>query len=215
MNRLAMGTLFLAAAAVGCTSARAPRYYSISIPHSAPQTAEPQYPVTLVVGRLYAPHLLRDDRVVYDMSDVELGVDEYHRWAEPPTGMIERLLTERLRASGRYQSVQRMSSSSRGDFVLRGYLGALNEVDDPGGIKSRFTLQLELLDVKAGRVVWNDSFTHDEPVAQKKVRSVVESLQASVRMGLDQLTSSLDRYFSTHPAHSAERAADETRGNAR
>ena len=201
MKRLAIWTLFLACAASGCTSARAPRYYAISLPHLEPQTSEAQFPVTLVVGRLYAPHLLRDDRVVYDLSDVELGVDEYHRWAEPPTGMIERLLVERLRTSGRYRAVQRISSSTRGDFILRGYLGALNEVDDPAGLKARFALQLELFDVKQGSVVWTDSFTHDEPVPQKTVHSVVESLQTGVRMGLDQLSANLAQYFATHPAH--------------
>jgi ABC-type uncharacterized transport system auxiliary subunit len=173
----------------------------ISIPHVEPQAPEAQFPVSLVVGRLYAPHLLRDDRVVYDMSDVALGVDEYHRWAEPPTGMIERLLVERLRNSGQYRSVQHLSSSTRGDFIVRGHLGSLNEVDDPAGLKARFSLQLELFDVKQGSVVWSDSFTHDEPVAQKTVDSVVEALQTSVRMGLDQLTANLARYFSTHPAH--------------
>ena len=201
MRRLVIGTLFLAAAAAGCTSARAPRYYTISIPPSQLQTSEPQFPVSLTVGRLYAPHLLRDDRVVYDMSDVELGVDEYHRWAEPPTGMIERLLAEHLRSSGQYLAVQRLTSNTRGDFILRGYLGALNEVDDPAGLKARFTLQLELFDVKQGRVVWSDSFTRDEPVAEKTVKSVVEALQTSVRMGLDQLSASLAQYLSTHLAH--------------
>ena len=201
MKRLAIWTLSLACLASGCTSARAPRYYTISIPPSQLQTSEPQFPVSLTVGRLYAPHLLRDDRVVYDMSDVELGVDEYHRWAEPPTGMIERLLAEHLRSSGQYLAVQRLTSNTRGDFILRGYLGALNEVDDPAGLKARFTLQLELFDVKQGRVVWSDSFTRDEPVAEKTVKSVVEALQTSVRMGLDQLSASLAQYLSTHLAH--------------
>jgi len=201
MKRLAIWTLSLACLASGCTRARAPRYYMITVPSVAPQTSEPQFPVSLVVGRLYAPHLLRDDRVVYDLSDVELGLDEYHRWAEPPTGMIERLLVEHLRSSGRYRAVQRISSGTHGDFILRGYLGALNEVDDPTGLKARFALQLELFDVKQGTVVWSDSFTHDEPVAQKTVRAVVEALQTSVRMGLDQLTANLAQYFTTHQAH--------------
>jgi ABC-type uncharacterized transport system auxiliary subunit len=198
---LAICTLALGFTVSGCTSARAPRYYQISLPHVAPPASEAQFPVSLVVGRLSAPHVLRDDRVVYDMSDVELGLDEYHRWAEPPTGMIERLLVERLRNSGRYLAVQRLTSSTRGDFILRGYLGALNEVDDPAGLKARFTLQLELFDVKQGRVVWTDSFTHDEPVAKKTVSSVVEALQTSVRMGLDQLSANLAQFFSTHSAH--------------
>ena len=201
MRRLAICTLALGCAVSGCTSARAPRYYMISIPHTAPPASAAQFPISLVVGRLYAPHLLRDDRVVYDMGDVELGVDEYHRWAEPPTGMIERLLAEHLRSSGQYLAVQRLTSNTRGDFILRGYLGALNEVDDPAGLKARFTLQLELFDVKQGRVVWSDSFTRDEPVAEKTVKSVVEALQTSVRMGLDQLSASLAQYLSTHLAH--------------
>jgi ABC-type uncharacterized transport system auxiliary subunit len=201
MRRLATGTMFLAIALAGCVSARSPRYYTISVPSAVPQTSDPQFPVTLVMGRLYAPHLLRDDRVVYSMSDVELGVDEYHRWAEPPTGMIERLLVQRLRTSGKFRTVQHLSSSTRGDFILRGYLGALNEVDDPGGIRARFTLQLELFDVKEARVVWSDSYTHDEPVSQKTVSAVVESLQKGVNMGIDQLTTNLDQYFRTRAAH--------------
>lgn len=200
MKRLAKLTLLLAIAAAGCVSARSPRYYTISLPRLTPQAATPEYPVTLVVGRLYAPHLLRDDRVVYSLTDVEMGVDEYHRWAEPPTGMIERILVERLRTSGKFRAVQHLSSTTKGDFILRGYLGALNEVDDPAGVKARFTLQLELFDVKAGRVVWSDSYTHDEPVAQKTVNSVVESLKTGVNLGMEQLTASLDHYFATRPA---------------
>jgi ABC-type uncharacterized transport system auxiliary subunit len=201
VRRWAIGVALLLCAvlAAGCVSARSPRYYTISVPRAVPQPAEAQFPVTLVVGRLYSPHLLRDDRVVYGMSDVELGVDEYHRWAEPPTGMIERLLTERLRTSGRYRAVQHLSSTAHGDYLLRGYLGNLNEVDDPAGLKARFALQLELVESKGGMVVWSDSFTHDEPVPQKTVTSVVESLEKGVNLGIDQLTSDLAQYFSSHP----------------
>jgi ABC-type uncharacterized transport system auxiliary subunit len=193
--------LTLAASAVfasGCVKARSLRYYTLSIPPVAEKERQP-IPVTLVVGRLNAPHLLRDDRVVYGMSEVELGIDEYHRWAEPPTQLIERLLVERLRRSGQYRSVQRVSSTARGDYVLRGHLSALNEVDDPAGIKARFALQLELLNTKTGTVVWNDAYSQDEPVARKTVNSVVESLQKNVRTGIEQLASNLAEYFAAHP----------------
>ena len=199
MKRLAIATLILACAAAGCIKARAPRYYTITVPPMSPPANAQPLPVNLVVGRLVAPHLLRDDRVVYAMSDVELSVDEYHRWAEPPSGLIERLLTEKLRGTGQFRSVQHLSSATRGDYILRGQLEALNEVDDPNGLKSRFTLQLDLLDVKAGMVVWTGRFTRDEPVAQKTVTAVVESLQKSVNAGLDQLTGEITQYFAAHP----------------
>jgi ABC-type uncharacterized transport system auxiliary subunit len=194
-----VSALLVACLLTGCVKARTLHYYTLSIPPAATSANAPPLPVTVMVGRLNAPHLLRDDRVVYAMSDVELGVDEYHRWSEPPTGMIERLLLERLRGTGQYKAVQHLSSTTRGDYILRGYLGALNEVDDPAGIKARFTLQLELFDVKAGNVVWTDRYSSDEPVPQKTVRAVVETLQKAVNAGLDQLTGSLAQYFAAHP----------------
>lgn len=199
MRRLATWTMILACAAAGCVKARTLRYYTLSIPPISAQANAQPLPITIVVGRLNAPHLLRDDRVVYSMSDVELGVDEYHRWSEPPTGMVERLLVERLRASGQYRTVQHLSSTTHGEYILRGYLGALNEVDDPNGLKARFTLQLELLDTKAGSIVWHDRYSSDDAVPQKTVTSVVQTLQKSVNTGLDQLTSSLTQYFVAHP----------------
>ena len=199
MKRLATWTVILACVAAGCVKTRPLRYYTLSIPPAAAQPPAQPLPVTIVVGRLNAPHLLRDDRVVYAMSDVELGVDEYHRWSEPPSGMIERLLVERLRASGQYKAVQHLSSTTRGDYILRGYLGALNEVDDQAGIKARFTLQLELFDVEAGNVVWTDRYNSDQPVPEKSVKAVVETLQKSVNTGLEQLTGSLAQYFAAHP----------------
>jgi len=199
MKRLVMWTMILACVAAGCVKARTLRYYTLSIPPATTQTEVQPIPVTIVVGRLSAPHLLRDDRVVYAMSDVEIGVDEYHRWSEPPTGLIERLLVEKLRGARQYKAVQHLSSTTRGDYILRGYLGALNEVDDAAGIKARFTLQLELFDVKAGSVVWNDRYTSDEPVPQKTVTAVVQTLQKSVNAGLDQLSGEIAQYFSAHP----------------
>jgi ABC-type uncharacterized transport system auxiliary subunit len=201
MKRVVSWTIFLACLAAGCTTARAPRYYRLSLAPATPQSSAVPVPVSILVGRLSAPRILRDDRVVYGMSDVELGVDEYHRWTEPPTEMIEDLLVQQLRHSGQYKSVQRISSTARGDYLLRGHLSSLNEVDDPAGIKARFNVQLELFDQKSGGVVWTGSYSHDEPVEKKSVTAVVESLQKNVNAGIEQLTAGLAQYFSSHSAN--------------
>jgi ABC-type uncharacterized transport system auxiliary subunit len=200
MKRLASLAFFFACIAAGCTTARAPRYYRLNLAPVAAQSGASPVPVSILVGRLSAPRILRDDRVVYGLSDVELGVDEYHRWTEAPTEMIEQLLVERLRRSGQYKSVQRISSTARGDYLLRGHLGSLNEIDDPAGIKARFNIQLELFEQKSGSVVWTDSYSHDDPVEKKTVTAVVQSLQKNVNAGMEQLTASLAQYFTSHPA---------------
>jgi ABC-type uncharacterized transport system auxiliary subunit len=201
MRRLASWTIFLACLAAGCVSAKSPRYYRLNPAPVATQSNTAPFQVSILVGRLTAPRILRDDRVVYGMSDVEMGVDEYHRWTEPPTEMIEDLLVQRLRRSGQYKSVQRISSTARGDYLLRGHLTSLNEVDQPAGIKARFNIQLELFEQKSGSVVWTGSYSHDEPVEKKSVTAVVESLEKSVNEGLEQLTANLAQYFGTHPSH--------------
>jgi len=200
MKRLAFCLIFFVVIAAGCTTARAPRYYFLTAAPVSPQANASRLPVTILVGRLSAPRILRDDRVVYGMTDVEMGVDEYHRWTEPPTEMIEQLLVEHLRRSGQYKSVQRISSTARGDYLLRGHLTSLNESNDAAGIKARFNVQLELFDQKAGTVVWTESYSHDEPVEKKSVSAVVEALQKNVNTGIAQLTGSLAQYFASLPA---------------
>jgi len=200
MKRLATFAIITICAAAGCTTARSPRYYFLSAPPASAAPNTPSFAVTILVGRLSAPRILRDDRVVYGMTDVEMGVDEYHRWTEPPTEMMEQLLVQHLRRSGQYKSVQRISSTARGDYLLRGHLTSFNERDDTAGIKARFAIELELFDQKAGSVVWTHSYTHDEPVEKKTVSAVVEALQKNVNVGLEQLTGSLSQYFESHPA---------------
>ena len=101
---------------------------------------------------------------------------------------------------GQYRTVERISSSARGDYVLRGRLSAFNEVDTPQ-VAARFSIELELFERKSGTVVWTQPYSHDEPVSTKNVPAVVEALQTNVRTGLQQLTSSLSQYFASQAAH--------------
>jgi ABC-type uncharacterized transport system auxiliary subunit len=183
-----------------CGASRGVNYYVLDsdapVTSGTPATAA-QFPVTLVVGRIATNHLYRDDRLVYGSGPVELGTYEYQRWAEPPAEMIEDILVASLRATGQYRSVSRMASSLRADYIVRGRLIGLYEVDKPK-MAARFAVQLELFDPKSAMTVWTDSYSHDEPVDGKKITDVVEALDRNVRTGMQQLTASLGQYFALH-----------------
>ena len=49
-------------------------------------------PVTLLVGPLKASHLYREDRLVFATDSEEMGTYQVHRWAQPPTEMVQDLL---------------------------------------------------------------------------------------------------------------------------
>jgi ABC-type uncharacterized transport system auxiliary subunit len=204
-HRISQGAGLIAAAAfltavAGCGAGRPVRYYTLERPSATEQAAANPYPVSLLVGRLRSTRLLEDDRIVYGMNQVEMGVYSDHRWSEPPAEMIETMLLERLRAGGQYKSVQRLAGSAHGDYVLRGRLLSLKELDLPSGVVGRFAIELDLFEPKTGTVVWTQSYDHDEPVEKKTVNSVVEALQKNVEAGLGQLTAGLGQYFASHSA---------------
>ncbi|MDE3110195.1 MAG: membrane integrity-associated transporter subunit PqiC, partial [Acidobacteriota bacterium] len=181
-----------------CGATRPVSYYTLDAkPTLAPaevRRPDSPLPVSIVVGRISASPLYLDSPIVYQISDVKLGTYSYDRWAVVPTEMLETMLTQALSATGRFRSVTRLGNATRGDYLLRGHLYALDEVDSPS-LTARFSLEVELIDQKRRTVVWTQTYDHSESVSRKTVSAVVEALRQNVAVGIGQLTGSLDTYF--------------------
>jgi ABC-type uncharacterized transport system auxiliary subunit len=190
--------LMLAVLAAGCGGSRPVKYYVLDIAPAPATSPSAQVPITLLVSHISASSLYREDRLVYGTGTVQLGTYEYERWAEPPAQLMQDMVIRSLRASGNYRAVSRIASNLRGDYIVRGQLFALDEVQSPG-LSARFSFQMELYDPKAGATVWSSSYTHDEPVNGKKVSDVVEALDRNVKAGMTQLTGELNQYLASHP----------------
>ncbi len=198
LRKIAIALLAAAAAGLaGCGAARPSKYYQLDVP-TAPSAVTNAYPVALLVGRITAPHLFRDDRLVYRTGPGQLGTYEYHRWAEPPTDMLEAMLVRMLRDSGRYGTVQLLRSNARGDYIVR---GRLHEMDELSGtpLTARVAFEVELYEIKSGTTVWSRAYSHDEPVAGKDVPAVVAALNRNVQRGMSEIVAGLDAYFAAHP----------------
>src|SRR5262249_39612975 len=128
----------------------------------------------------------------------EMGTYEYHRWAEPPTEMIESALLRRLRASGRFREVHGLRSNAHADYLLRGRLFDFKELTGPP-LVARVAIGLEMRDMKTGSMVWDHFYSHDEPVSGKKIEAVVAALNRNVQRGITEFQASLEQYFSSHP----------------
>lgn len=194
-------SLFLALVTSLMTACGAPRpvkYYVIDLPPAPAATSTAPLPITLLVGRVSASHIYHDDRLVYGSGPVQLGTYEYDRWAEAPADMIQDLLISTLRGTGQYAAVARVASSVRGDYVLRGHLTEMYGVDQPS-LVARFSLQLELYDPQGRATVWNQTYTHDEPVQGKTVPAIVEAMDRNINAGMQKLSAGLTQYFAAHP----------------
>ena len=198
--------ILLGMALAGCGAPRPVKYFVLDINPAPAVSNNAQFPVSLLIGRLMSSQLYRDDRIVYGSGDVQLGTYDYSRWTEPPASLIQTALVASIRATGQYQSVSRVTSSVRGDYVLRGNLIAMYGVDQPQ-LAARFTLQLELYDPVNRAVVWSQSYNHDQPVQGNDVRDIVLAMDANVKACMQQTTASLAQYFTAHPKAVAAAAA--------
>lgn len=182
--------LVLALAAFSCGKTPRTNFYTLQL---GPPAARASAPTATQVGveRPRASHLLRQDRIVYFSGDNELNFYQYHRWAEPPDFQVQSLLIRQLRGAGLFDNVVPYRAQKGLDYVLRGRLLAMEEVDAPGGISARFGLELELVRQGDAQVVWSDRAARECPVAAKNVPAVVEALSNCAGQGLSQLTGSL------------------------
>ena len=187
---LGMGCLVLLA----CVGGRPIHYYTINRPAATAGAARPDG-VVLLVGRIATPEALEDGRIRYRSGSNEVGAYEYHRWTERPGLMVQDLLVQALRASGRYRQVQEASSAAGGDYLIRGRLYEFSEIDEPD-IRSRVSLRLELLDKKTNIVVWYRHYNREGPVNGKTVKELVVSLDRNLQQVIADAVSGIENFLS-------------------
>ena len=201
MRRIAVacGLATILARVTACGAVRPSKFYELDIPETSMAPAgAPRFQTDLLVGRIIAPHLYRDDRIVYRTGTTQLGTYEYHRWAEPPADTIESLFVRTLRASGQYRSVQSLRSNARGDYILRGRLHELDEITG-SSLMARVDFEVELYSQKSGTIVWAHHYNQDEPVNGKKVSDVVDALNRNLKRAIDQVDAGLADHFTKNP----------------
>jgi ABC-type uncharacterized transport system auxiliary subunit len=171
------------------------QYYQLST--MAKPVAPPETGPVILVGRIATPQALQDGRIRYREGLNEVGAYEYHRWTDPPGILVKDSLIQVLRATGKFKAVQEATSSAGGDYAVRGKLLEFSELDG-NGITTRVSLDLELREVKTGRLVWNQILTHDDPVQAKKVSDVVQSLDRNLQVVLGDAASAIASYVAAH-----------------
>jgi ABC-type uncharacterized transport system auxiliary subunit len=137
---------------------------------------------------------LQDGRIRYRIGSNEAGAYEYHRWTERPGAIVRNSLVRALRASGKYRRVLESSSSAAGDYLVRGKLYEFGEVDN-ASIQTRISLQVELVDAKTNRNVWDRLVQRVEPVGSRSVPEVVQSLDRNLQHVVGEAAAEIDKFL--------------------
>ena len=189
----AAAVVALVAACISCGGKAPPTlYYVLDLP--APAPAADRLDRTAVLMPLRVGRVIGQGRVIYRESPEQVGFYEYHRWAEDPESSVARSLVREVMARGTFASVVPFDGKTKADFILRGELRRLEEVDYDGPVRAAAEIALELVDADTGRVVWSGASSETEDVPASEVRSVVSRMGAAVAKIVKQLSGELDRH---------------------
>jgi ABC-type uncharacterized transport system auxiliary subunit len=194
-----VGLLFALVGLAGCGSTRPVKYYQLTSPMGAP-VATDSINAVLLIRMFEASHLLREDRIVFNWEEHQVGTYDTQRWIEPPVELLQDAMVRGLRGSGRFKSVNTVRGASVGDYVLSGHLYEFKEVDG-SSIVARLAYDAQLRDRKTGVTLWRTTYSHDEVSASKDVVAVVAAMDRNVQQSVQQLQAGLEEYFRAHPAN--------------
>ena len=188
----------LAAGLSGCGSMKPVKYYQLTHPPTTALAAsESPVDASLLVRPFQTSHLYREDRIVYGGESEQLGLYDYERWTEPPVELLQDAFARGLRASGHFKAVTKFRSDASVDLVLTGHLYAFREVS-AGGVVARLNFDVELIDLKLGKAVWQHTYNHDEPTSGKTVADVAAAMNKNVQLSVQEIQDGLLQALSTY-----------------
>jgi ABC-type uncharacterized transport system auxiliary subunit len=111
---------------------------------------------------------------------VEVGFYEYHRWAEPPNDAVTKALADQLLRRRVFQSVELSDRGGKTNYVLRGSIDRLQEVDYMGAVRVQVSISVELEDTALRQKIWSSAAASECMVGKSDVKAVVAAMgQAS------------------------------------
>jgi ABC-type uncharacterized transport system auxiliary subunit len=192
----------------GCGSVHVPvtKYYKLEIP-PAPTPAGPSASVPLRVEPFRANNLVRQDRIVYRPSPVEVGFYEYHRWAVPPNDTVTKALADQLTSRHVFQSVEVSDGAEKPDYVLKGSIEQLQEVDYKGAVKVQVSISAELEDPVRREKIWSSTASAECLVAKSDVQAVVAAMGQASQQSIARLVTDVAKFVQLNRLTAASSAA--------
>ncbi len=168
MKKHAVLEIALLFALVGCfSSSPDKKYFQINL--EAPPAAAP-FSGSLLVDRFEISSLYDDFRIIYRVSAFEINYYAYQFWAEKPSKLLRDSLIRYLEASRLFPKIYvEPTKDAAVDWVFRGTVHQIEEVDAPGAWSARLNMKIEVADTRTGAVLASRRFDRQEPLSRKDV----------------------------------------------
>lgn len=180
-RRAGLGLALAAAAAAGCVSGPAPRdhFYRLEAGAPAARAAQPRFAGIVEVDRLRADPLTDQLPLLYRGEGPEIHRHAYHRWAAPPSAMVQSALIGFLRASGVAATVVSPEARARPDLHVTGRLMRLERLLGSGTPQVVIELELGASDGQ-GELLLLQTYRTQREVPSDAVDDAVVALEGAL-----------------------------------
>lgn len=177
-----------------CAKVRYPDYYTLALARTLSPKSSEGHPLGVLHVRDFqtAPYL-RQGRIVYRESPTEVGFYEYHRWFTDPGTTVTSAIVSALRSSGLFTQVDSEASHVKPDFLLRGQLERLDEIDYGGTVRVEVKLSAQLVNLRTASIVWSGDEGETAQVEKATVNSMVIGMSGAVQKCIDRLLADMLR----------------------
>ena len=125
---------------------------------------------------------------------MEVGFYEYHRWAEPPNDTVTKALADQLMRRRVFQSVEISDGGEKADYVLRGSIDRLQEVDYTGAVRVQVSISAELEDPVRQQKIWSSAASSECVVAKSDVQAVVAAMGQASQQSIGRLMTDVAKF---------------------
>jgi ABC-type uncharacterized transport system auxiliary subunit len=180
----------------GCGKLPLIHYYDIHYPQAAALHSAPKLKETLGIAGFTASFSYRQSRLLYreETPATKVGFYEDRRWVSSPTELVTLAAISHFRQSGLFARVIPNPGDSSVDYVLKGRITELEELDKPDGYYAKVSLEAELYDLRQKRqtVIWTGAVHRQRKTSVRNVDDIANELSLAVGEALQELVSQLD-----------------------
>src|SRR5579863_2443146 len=177
----------------GCAGKiRYPSYYALNLQAPAPSANQPT-PAhgSTAVRQFDAPRFLRGGAIAYWEGPDQLGFYEYHRWAEDPRHAVTDAMVREMQARGVFQSVDVFDGRESPEYLVKGTLEHLEEVDQGASVSIEVSLSAQLINLRTGEVLWQDTSSKTTKLDRRSVPGVVAEMSRNLEDAVQHLVASM------------------------
>lgn len=144
--------------------------------------------ITVIINTPTAAAGFDTRKMIYTKKPYELSEFALNQWSAPPAEMLQPLLVQKLRDTGRFHAIMSHAYGTNREFILKTHLIELKQNFATNPSKIQITVQAEIINSNDNKVISTHTFNITQKTHQNTPYGGVVAANQAVDLILNQIT---------------------------